>query len=285
MPTYAQLASEPEWGAQFTPPAMNAGLLGPLRVFYGLGPSSVGAAGDNNHLYGRHRSYAWDDVSRYCTNPRYGTTDGRDQGGNRDWYRACDVGITGQALYDASHRIDALVRSGGAPGIAEWFGTFDGQTVVGWFEGRPSTSDDSHLYHLHIGFWNESADNAALMQLVYATITGTGPATPQEDDMMRIARDPSNDTRWIGDGVWRRQITQQEVEDWIAQGVPSHGDSQRIYTYGRDVAVVDAILAAIEALPPGSGTAAPSIGQISAAMRTELDRTQFNGQLSETPTP
>lgn len=204
MPTYAQLASEPEWGAQYTPQAMLDHLVGPLRAFYGLGPNAIGAAGDNNHLYGRHRSYAWDANSRYCTDRGYGTTDARDQAGDRNWYRAVDVGITGQALFDASHRVDALVRSGRAPGIAEWFGTFDGRTVVGWFQGAPSSSDSSHLTHLHLGFWNGSANDPALMQLAFATITSTGPTPPPKDDdmpkLLRVAQTGmiilTNGTTW-----------------------------------------------------------------------------------------
>lgn len=182
MPSYTQLASEPVWNAQHTPDAMVAELLDPLRAFYGLGPASIGAAGDNNHLYGRHRSYNWDRQSQFCTDRAYGTSDPRDQSGDRNWYRASDVGIIGQKLYDASHRMDALVRSGRAPGVAEWFGTFDGENVVGWFEGYFSASDDSHLSHLHLGFWNESAGDAELMRTVYQTITGTPP--PREDEDM-----------------------------------------------------------------------------------------------------
>jgi hypothetical protein len=181
MPSYLQLQSEPEWGAQFTPPVMNAALLGPLRSHYNLGPASVGAAGDNNHLYGRHRSYNWAKQSIYCTDRSYGTTDQRDQGGNRNWYRGFDVGIQGDELYAASHRMDALARSGQCPGLAEWFGTFNGAVVVGWFEGHPSTSDDSHLSHLHGGVWNSYADDAATMQLLYATITGVDMAITEQD--------------------------------------------------------------------------------------------------------
>ena len=202
MVTYLQLAAEPVWGAQFTPPVMNAGLLGPLRVFFGLGPSAVGAAGDNNHLYGRHRSYDWDRVSRYCTDRSYGTTDARDQGGNRNWYRAIDVGITGQTLFDASRRVDALTRSGKCPGIAEWFGTFNGSTVVGWFEGQPSTADSSHLFHLHVGVWNSFADDAATMQQLYGAITVTAVQEEDVPKMFRVIDGPNAGLIGISNGPW-----------------------------------------------------------------------------------
>ena len=204
MPTYLQLASEPVWNAQHTTDVMTAVLLDPLRVHYNRGPASIGAAGDNQHLYGRHRSRSWCLNSIYCTDRSYGTQDGRDQVGDGNWYRACDIGITGAELQAASRRMDALVRSGGAPGVAEWFGTFDGHNVVGWFEGHPSSSDDSHLWHLHVGFWTGFAADEATMRAVYGAVTGTTPAPAKsrrlfaatlEDEMPYALGKHENDAR------------------------------------------------------------------------------------------
>jgi hypothetical protein len=237
MPSYLQLDAEPEWGAQFIPPTMNAGLLGPLRVFYGLGPSAVGSAGDNNHLYGRHRSYNWDKASIYCTNRAYGTTDARDQGGNRNWYRAFDVGIQGQQLFDASRRMDALARSGQCPGLAEWFGTFDGVNVVGWFEGNPSTADSSHLSHLHVGVWNSFADSAATMRQLYRAITGL------EVDMPKIVRVNQTGVIAIGNGpIWYRLPSPGAVEAakriWGITEEPLPIDQADFAAFGVDVSTL-----------------------------------------------
>ncbi len=300
MATYAQLASEPVWGAQFISPTMNAGLLAPLRAFYGLGLNAVGAAGDNNHLYGRHRSYNWDKTSIYCTNRSYGTTSAKDQGGNRNWYRAVDVGIQGQALFDASHRMDKLARSGACPGLAEWFGTFDGSTVVGWFEGQESSSDDSHLFHLHVGIWNEFADNAAVMIQIYNTITGTAPVpAPKDVDMFRLI-DPDNaqfaiypealsQTGWS----WTQIIIGDQDRMLVAGGVatangsandPNHdphaNNNWRPGTFGpsavevREQLLIDIAAKVVAALPPSQGGTAPTLAQITAAVRTELDKTK-----------
>lgn len=190
MPTYAELNREAVWRTQFVPQALNEHLIVPLRNHYGLGPTVIGAPGDNNHLYGRHRSRNWALTSIYCTNRSYGTTDARDKRGDGDWYRAVDVGVTGQTLYDACRRIDAAVRAGELPGLAEWFGTFDGRTVVGWYQGRPSSSDSSHLTHFHGGFWNENANDVALMQKVFRIFTGTGAApTRYRGDQMNFIVD------------------------------------------------------------------------------------------------
>lgn len=178
MPSYDALRVEAVWRAQYVPPNLDQLLIQPLRTFYKLGADAIGAPGDNNHLYGRHRSANWDRTSSYCTNPSYGTTDGRDKQGDQDWYRAVDVGITGPPLYDACRRLDVAVRAGLLPGVAEWFGTFDGKTVVGWYEGHASSSDSSHLTHCHVGLWNQYANDPATLRVVLAVLTGVGMANP-----------------------------------------------------------------------------------------------------------
>jgi hypothetical protein len=271
MPSYVQLAAEPVWGAQFVPPTMNAGLLGPLRAFYGLGPAAVGSAGDNNHLYGRHRSYNWDKTSIYCTNRSYGTTDARDQGGNRNWYRAVDVGIQGQPLFDASRRMDALARSGQCPGLAEWFGTFDGINVVGWFEGRPSGADASHLFHLHVGIWNQYADDAQTMIQLYNAITGTAdPATELDMAAIMIQDNTGIVVLWTGatQMIYQNVVTIEMVAHWNQAGVPGPFAVDSIARYG------------VAAYTPSSGSGGGSgsgatPAEVSAAVRAELDKTKL----------
>lgn len=184
MATYAELAREPAYRAEFVPPNMNRYLLDPLRAYYQMGPALIGAKGDNRHLKGRHRSRNWCLTSAFCTNRSYGTRDARDKEGNGDWLRGNDIGITDATLYAACRRLDAAVRAGRLPGVAEWFGTFDGRTVVGWFEGRPSSSDSSHLWHLHVGWWTGSANDAAQMALAYQIITGTEQGEEDPDVIM-----------------------------------------------------------------------------------------------------
>lgn len=195
MATYAQLESEQVWHDQVVPPFMTGFLIVPLRNHYSLGADAVGSPGDNGHLYGRHRSADWDRRSRYCTNRAYGTTDARDRAGSQSWYRAVDIGITGEELHAACHRLDNAVRAGLLPEVAEWFGTFDGKTVVGWFQGHPSSSDSSHLFHLHVGLWTQFANDFHVMQRVFDVVTGTAiPApVPEEDDDMHLVGSGASD--------------------------------------------------------------------------------------------
>lgn len=307
MPSYAILASEPEWGAQYIPPVMMSELIQPLRVRFGLDPAAVGSAGDNNHLYGRHRSRDWCLHSRYCTDPFYATQDGRDQVGAGGWYRAVDVGITGPELYGASRRLDALARSGRCPGLAEWFGTFDGRVVSGWFEGSPSTSDSSHLSHLHIGVWTQFANDRDTMQLLYATVADVTPPAPPPDlrpqrsaDMFRLI-DPEGGQFAIGlDSLsptgWSYVEIKKPAEALgrmvAAAGIgtangnpadPAHdghanGD-WRPGTFGPSVAEVRAKLlddlakAVVAKLPAGGGGV--TAAQVATAIREQLDATRL----------
>jgi len=262
MPTYLQLRQEPVWLEQITPPNMTTFLLDPLRAHYNMDARSIGAMGDNNHLYGRHRSRDWCLTSRYCTNRSYGTKDARDKGGLGDWYRASDVGIQGQALYDASHRMDDLTRSGRCPGIAEWFGTFDGETVVGWYEGHPSSSDDSHLWHLHVGLWTESANDQATMQMIYAAITGEG-----EDDMTPEEHALLDDMAWRMDAIYANAPE-------LRGGTYANDPELKVNQLHAKLAELEA---KIEAIKVGDVAVVITKAQIAEVVREELDKTKLTG--------
>lgn len=175
MPSYDQLNTEAAWRAEFEAPA-NKAFNERLRARYGMDRTQVASKGDNHHLSGRHRSRNWTRTSQWATSRTYGAVDARDTAGNGEWLRATDIGLTGAALRAASARVDKAVRAGLLPELAEWFGTTDGAHVVGWYEGHPSSSDDSHLYHLHVGWWTKFSDDAGFFDRLYMVITG-------DDDM------------------------------------------------------------------------------------------------------
>lgn len=171
MPTQVQLERESWWLAETEAPA-HAALNARLRAFYDHTRAQTGSKGDTNHLRGRHRSRNWALNSAYCTDRSYGSRDARDKRGDGDWLRATDVGIQGDQLHAAARRLDAAVLAGHLPCVAEWFGSIDGRNVIGWYEGHPSSSDASHLWHLHFGLWTGSCNDAAQLQLLGNVITG-----------------------------------------------------------------------------------------------------------------
>lgn len=187
MVSYLQLELESEWRDEYVSAPQQA-FNERLRTFYHLSALSVGSKGDNQHLYGRHRSRSWDLNSRYCTDRRYATTATKDRVGDGNLLRASDIGISGPTHWAAARRLDEAVRAGKLPCIAEWFGTFDGQTVTGWFEGHKSSSDDSHLSHLHVGLWTQYTTDAAQLKLLGDIIIGVKP-TPKADSMIIFGKD------------------------------------------------------------------------------------------------
>lgn len=200
MPTYAQLQAEPEWRAEVEAPA-HAALNARLRKAWNVSAMYVGSKGDNNHLRGRHRSRNWITFSSFCTDRSYAATDGRDKRGDGDWLRATDFTIPASLLYAACRRLDEAVRAGRLPCVAEWFGTFDGKTVVGWYQGRPSSSDSSHLWHGHVGLWTQFCDDAAQLELLGDILTGEDMTT-LDDTFDRGDGGRTSYANGIRDTVW-----------------------------------------------------------------------------------
>jgi hypothetical protein len=186
VPTRLQLEQEPWWGAEREAPA-HAAFNARLREHYGHTRAETGSKGDQNHLRGRHRSRAWVANSAYCTDRTYGNRDARDKAGDANWLRATDVGISGAELRAASAQLDAAVKAGRLPSVAEWFGTKDGTHVTGWFDGHVSSSDSSHLYHLHVGVWTAFCDDAGQMDLLGDIITGEDDdMTPRQEYVLHV---------------------------------------------------------------------------------------------------
>ena len=149
--------------------------------------ATVYLKGDTNHRKGRHRSWNWDKYSDYSTNRTYSTTKAKDLTGPRDAIRAFDIMISGPKLWDACRGLDEYVRDGKLPQIAEWFGYFDGKTVVGWFEGKPGTSDTSHLMHLHGGIWTTNVDDPEWYATLIEALTKYGEGMPlSNEDVQKI---------------------------------------------------------------------------------------------------
>lgn len=166
------------WWTREIVPASLAELGAQLRAHFGVPAVNFGTKGNARHRTGRHRSREWVERSDYCTNRAYGTRDPRDRRGNGRHIRAFDLTLPLAELVRVCHRIDAAVRAGQLPSVAEWFGTFDGRTVVGWYEGHPGDADDSHLAHLHVGFWTEAA--GADHTHLFAVMTGEDMPTSKE---------------------------------------------------------------------------------------------------------
>lgn len=210
------IEDESYWEAEYVPK--------PLAEFAALSRSTFEVAvymkGDTKHRRGRHRSWNWDKYSAYSTNRTYSTTKPKDLTGPRDAIRAVDIMISGQVLIDACRGLDEYVRAGKLPQVAEWFGTLDGETVAGWFEGKEGTSDTSHLYHLHVGIWTTNVDQEPWYATLFEAITkyGEGMGLTEEEyaEIVRGRRTNDNALYWWLQGVGTGMVPSDTTNgyDW-----------------------------------------------------------------------
>lgn len=218
MPSYEELRSEVWWDREFQPPTL-AKLCSDLRAFYKVSAMNIGSKGNNLHLRGYHRSYAWLKNSRYCTNRSYSTTEtsGNRRPANGNHLCAVDITIPATKLIPMCRRLDIAVRAGRLEKITEWYGNDDGDNRVDGYNNvvnAVASSDDSHLWHAHLSFDRGmvTRDHTDL----YHVLTGTTPAPiptplPVEDEMYVIFKD-TEDNRWASNG-WERELLPVEEPD------------------------------------------------------------------------
>lgn len=197
MATMAQLQAEDCWQDEVSAPRL-VELGQRVRAHYGLAAEAIGIRGDENHLRGYHRSARWVKESRYATSRTYSVSENPGNKAPADSNWACALDITPKTsanMLAMSRRIDTAVRSGGLEEVTEWYGNLDGDQRVDGYDNirnAVATSDDSHLWHLHLSF-----DRAAVAQLdvtkLFSVLTGEDAVTTSE----------------IVDGVWGRPTPQQ----------------------------------------------------------------------------
>jgi hypothetical protein len=172
-----------------------AGITSLFNQIHAAIPAAIngGIVGDQAHDYGYHRGRNYvsaDDYSVQLPEDRQG--DGEAACGlDLSWSDAQWQYTVSQRLLDAAH--DSRMHP-----VREFYGSVDGVHVVGWdyTEGHSATSDDSHLWHVHLSILRQYSNDTAALSGVAAVITGGGaPAAPpsDEDDEMKafLIRDGS----------------------------------------------------------------------------------------------
>jgi hypothetical protein len=139
------------------------------KAHWDLTDDDLGIKGNELHDYGRHRSHRW--LLGHGRADDYSIQDPRDRSPDRDVLAALDISLPPDLLAEACAALLAASHARTLPPqIAEWFGTVDGVHVVGWdvIDNAPATSDTSHLFHLHLGFFRAftNLDHAAVLRLI-----------------------------------------------------------------------------------------------------------------------
>jgi len=172
-----------------------------------------GIVGDSAHTYGYHRG------RNYVGSNDYSVQTPPDKKGNGEAASAIDMSWSeANWQYTVSQRLLNAKNDSRMNPIREFFGSTDGRNVCGWdYYGNYSvTSDDSHLWHVHISVLREYADNDAALQGVAQVITGAS-----------------------GTGDWFDMATQTDLENAVRkvlneatpQGQTSWANSYKNITY------------------------------------------------------
>ena len=100
-----------------------------------------------------------------------------DRAGDGDAASALDISYDQARMRLVTGRLLASAKDDNDPRLnvcREFYGTLDNKNVTGWdtHYGRPETSDDSHLWHVHVSFLRRYANDDDAMNAVLSVILG-----------------------------------------------------------------------------------------------------------------
>jgi hypothetical protein len=160
---------------EYAPPAIT-GLFDKIKA--GV-PSAImaGVIGDSAHDYGYHRG------RNYVSANDYSAQLAEDRAG--DGEAACGLDLSWSdtaSQYTVSQRLLNAKHDSRMYACREFYGSTDGRVVCGWdyAGGYAVTSDDSHLWHVHLSILRQYATDPAALDGIAQVITG-GASTPTPD--------------------------------------------------------------------------------------------------------
>jgi hypothetical protein len=140
-----------------------------------------GIIGDAAHTYGYHRG------RNYLPSNDYSVQYPPDRQGDGEAACALDISWSNASdQYTVSQRLLNAKNDSRMAACREFYGSTDGRTVIGWdyYEGHSGTSDDSHLWHVHLSILRAYSNDDAAMARISEVITGkAGGGQPPEDEL------------------------------------------------------------------------------------------------------
>jgi hypothetical protein len=186
-------------------------------------PSAImaGVIGDSAHTYGYHRgrNYCSDGGDYSCQTPPDQKGDGEAACAlDLSWSKASDQYTVSRRLLDAKH--DSRMAA-----ARSFFGSLDGYSVCGWdfYYGNACTSDDSHLWHIHLSILRQHANDHDALQAIASVITAGAAPAPEpkpEDDMEYTSTDTST-VRALPQGEWVTLYNDDDNSQTFVTG-PAH---------------------------------------------------------------
>lgn len=155
-------------GTEYAPDAIR--WLGAQAVAK-LGGEVSGVLGDSSHTYGYHR------CRNVLPSSDYSVQLPADLLGDGWAASALDISFPSAVMPVVTQRLLDSAKDRNDPRldvVREFFGTLDHSTVTGWdcVAYTPSTSDSSHLWHIHISILRQFSNDMAAMQQILSVLTG-----------------------------------------------------------------------------------------------------------------
>ncbi len=192
-------------------------------------PESInaGIVGDSAHHYGYHRG------RNYVGSDDYSNQLADDKAGDGEAECALDLSwTTAGPQFEVSQRLLNAANDSRMYPIRSFFGSTDGRVVCGWdfVGGYPVTSDDSHLWHVHLSILRKYANDADALAPVADVIIGGNTPTPtpptpapsEEMDYMpslfHLVNDDTGDQSYIYQGIASQQVIQSNYVAAIEKG-------------------------------------------------------------------
>jgi hypothetical protein len=221
-------------------------------------PSAVnaGIVGDSAHDYGYHRG------RDYCTDPGdYSCQTPPDHKGDGQAACALDLSWSDEAdQYAVSRRLLNAKNDSRMAAARSFFGSVDGVNVCGWdyYYGNACTSDDTHLWHVHLSILRQYANDDAALQRIASVITDD--ASTDGDDMPTqryIYTAAGQVTRLAARGAWY-DVHWDEALDYTGGASLKLPDAARYFAssawlYCSDLPAGEALSWRIERVHDGSG--------------------------------
>lgn len=181
-------------------------------------PSAImaGIIGDSAHTYGYHRCR---DV---VSSDDYSVQTPPDNKGDSEAACALDISWNNASdQYTASKRLMSAKNDPRMAPIREFYGSTDGVNVCGYdfYYGYECTSDDSHLWHIHLSILRQYSGDTSALAKVADVITG-GNAEPEEPDMKYASTDTHN-THNLTKGTWVTLYNDDDNSQTFVTG-PAH---------------------------------------------------------------
>lgn len=155
-----------------------------------------GIVGDVNHSFGYHLA------RRDLPSNDYSVVLGKDQLGKSDCASALDVSLPPDLMKVVTSRLLKAAKSGDSRlhAVREFCGTTNGSTTHNYdlHSGHEGLGewDDSHLWHVHLSFYREYADDAGALVHVADVMAGSGVAGKPAPKPVVQPSHPSGAPKW-----------------------------------------------------------------------------------------